>query len=74
MKLDQVKKMGKELSRSEKNEVLGGVEVKLHGACNNGAHFSIVFHPNTYQESLNQVNSTLCGGTGIAYHDPLPMQ
>ncbi len=66
------KTLGKLLSIEEKKNINGGV--KVHGACNNGAHFSFAFSVNTYQQSLAQIRSTICAGGGISYMDALPMQ
>lgn len=68
-----LKVLGRLLSKEEKIKVNGG-GTKVHGSCNNGAHFSFVFSIDTYQQSLAEIRSTICGGGGILYMDALPMQ
>lgn len=65
--------LGRLLSTEEKMNINGG-GTKVHGACNNGAHFSFAFSVDTYQQSLAQIRSTICAGRGISYMDALPMQ
>ena len=56
---------GTVLTKSEQKSIKAGVRV--HGACNNGTHFTFIFNVDTYEDSLAQIRNTLCAGGGIAY-------
>lgn len=75
--LENISKLGTTLNNSEAKKVNGGLGPAqtgssiVHGACNNGTHFSFAFSIETYEASLAQIRSTFCAGGGIAWVDAI---
>lgn len=69
MKLDQIKSLGKELSKSELKLTFGGERGTniAHGACNNGTTFSYSYVPGNSGDIDAFVNQHYCQGGGIAW-------
>lgn len=74
MKLDQIKRLGKELSKSQLKTTLGGTELGqengvriAHGQCNIGTTFSYTYVPGNTMDINQFINQHYCQGLGISF-------
>ena len=64
MNFQNIKQLGKKLSKKELNLISGGASI--HGSCNNGNHFTFLIRVGMdVDQVINDINMTICEGSGL---------